>query len=122
MGQAFMFWDRSVEFADAERDAMLASDVRSIEASHDVERTCEPGSSRPAPAWDGYSVERHPLEADLAAFGIPLQEEEVPRGSRTGRTSRSSGMSWSTTRTTSRPVYSTGSRRTWRRATWSPSM
>jgi hypothetical protein len=47
---------------------MLAPDVRTIDAS-------DPSQ----PSWDGYRVERNPLEAGLAESGITLQKTDVPQ-------------------------------------------
>jgi hypothetical protein len=68
MGQAFMYSGETVEFSDPTLDEMLAPDVRTIEAS-------DPGQ----PSWDGYRMERNPLEAGLAEFGITLQKTDVPQ-------------------------------------------
>ena len=68
MGRTFMYAGEQVEFSDPELDEMLGPDVRRIEAS-------DPSQ----PSWDEYRVERNPLEAGLAEFGITLQKTDVPQ-------------------------------------------
>ena len=71
MGRPFMYAGERVEFSDAKLDEMLAPEVTNIEAMID--------SSQPASSWDEYWVERNPLEAGLAEFGITLQKTDVPQ-------------------------------------------
>lgn len=79
MGRPFLCSGEKVEFSDPGLDALLAPEVRKIDAMVDAERRCERDSSQPVPSWSGYGVERSPLRAGLSAFGIALQESEVPR-------------------------------------------
>jgi len=69
MGRPFIYAGDRVEFSDPELDEMLAPDVRKIEAA----------IGQPAASWDGYRMERDPLEAGLAEFGITLQKTDVPQ-------------------------------------------
>ena len=79
MGRTFMYSGENVEFSDPKLDEMLAPDVRQIEARIDLERKRDGDPSQPAPSWDGYRMERNPLEAGLAEFGITLQKTDVPQ-------------------------------------------
>ena len=79
MGRPFMLSGERVAFLDQTLDAMLAPDVVKIEAGIDSERTRDSDPGLPAPPWDGYRVERDPLKAGLAEFGITLQTTDVPQ-------------------------------------------
>ena len=79
MGRPFMYSGEVVEFSDPQLDEMLASDVTAIEAGIDLERRRESDPSQLGPSWHGYRMERDPLEAGLAEFGITLQKTDVPR-------------------------------------------
>ena len=79
MGRAFMVSGEETEFLDATLDEMLAPDVQKIEARIDLEVKRDSDPSQPAPSWDGYRVERDPLEAGLAEFGITLQKTDIPQ-------------------------------------------
>jgi hypothetical protein len=79
MGRPFMYSGERVEFADPELDEMLASEVPKIEAGIDLEKRRDSDPSQPGPSWDGYRIERNPLEAGLAAAGIALQTTDVPQ-------------------------------------------
>lgn len=79
MGRPFIYSGEQVEFSDPQLDDMLATDVPKIEARIDRERKRDNDPSQPAPCWDGYRVERNPLEAGLADSGITLQKTDVPR-------------------------------------------
>lgn len=79
MGRPFLYSGERVQFADPELDEMLASDVPKIEAGIDLERKRESDPSQPGPSWDGYRIDRNPLEAGLAAAGIALQKTDVPQ-------------------------------------------
>src|SRR5512139_3477439 len=79
MGRTFMSSGENVEFADPKLDEMLAPDVREIEARIDLERKRDRDPGQPGPSWDGYRMERNPLEAGLAEFGITLQMTDVPQ-------------------------------------------
>lgn len=79
MGRAFMVSGEKVEFRDSALDVMLAPIVQTIEAEVDLERKRDADPSRPAPVWDGYRMERNPLQAGLAQFGITLQKTDVPQ-------------------------------------------
>jgi hypothetical protein len=45
----------------------------------DLEMKRVKDAGRPAPTWDGYKIEKNPLEAGLAEFGITLQKTDVPQ-------------------------------------------
>lgn len=79
MGRTFMYSGEPVEFSDPKLDEMLAPDVRKIEARIALERKRDSDPSQPGPSWDGYRMERNPLEAGLAEFGITLQKTDVPQ-------------------------------------------
>ena len=79
MGRTFMSSGEPVEFSDPPLDEVLAPDVLKIEARIDLERKRDADPSQPAPSWDGYRMERNPLEAGLAEFGITLQKTDVPQ-------------------------------------------
>ncbi|MFN8626230.1 MAG: hypothetical protein U0587_09670 [Candidatus Binatia bacterium] len=79
MGRTFMYSGREVEFSDPKLDEMLTPDVTKIEARIDLERKRDGDPSQPAPSWDGYRMERNPLEEGLAEFGITLQKTDVPQ-------------------------------------------
>jgi hypothetical protein len=79
MGRTFMYSGERVEFADPTLDGMLATDAPKIEATIDLERKQDGDPSQPGPSWDGYRVERNPLEAGLAECGITLQKTDVPQ-------------------------------------------
>lgn len=78
MGRAFLVSGERVEFADPALDAMLAPDVREIEARIDRERRRDGDPGLPGPSWDGYRLEKAPLEAGLAECGIVLHRTDVP--------------------------------------------
>lgn len=79
MGRTFMYAGENVEFSDPRLDEMLAPEVSKIEARIDLERKRDSDTSQPEPSWDGYRMERNPLEAGLAEFGITLQRTDVPQ-------------------------------------------
>lgn len=79
MGRTFMYSGEPVEFSDPKLNQMLAPDVQQIEARIDLERKRDADPRQPGPAWDGYRLQRNPLEAGLAEFGITLQKTDVPR-------------------------------------------
>lgn len=79
MGRAFMVSGEKIEFRDPTLDEMLAPDVSRIESSIDLERRRDVDPSQPAPFWDGYRIERTPLESGLAEFGISLQKTDIPQ-------------------------------------------
>jgi hypothetical protein len=79
MGRTFMYSGEPVEFSDPKLDEMLAPDVRKIEARIDLERKRDSDPGQPGPSWDGYRMEKNPLEAGLAEFGIALQKTDVPQ-------------------------------------------
>lgn len=68
MGRTFMYSGQPIDFSDSQLDEMLAHDVSKIEAGIDS-----------GPSWDEYRIERNPLEAGLAAFGIALQKTNGPQ-------------------------------------------
>lgn len=79
MGRPFMYSGEPVEFSDPKLDEMLAPEVSKIEAGIELERKRDGDPSQPAPSWDGYRMQRNPLEAGLAEFGITLQKTDVPQ-------------------------------------------
>src|SRR5512143_2835180 len=79
MGRPFLYSGERVEFADPELDEMLASDVPKIEARTDLETKRDSDPSQPGPSWDGYRIDRNPLEAGLAVAGIALQKTDAPQ-------------------------------------------
>ncbi|HEX9135954.1 MAG TPA: hypothetical protein VF905_03285, partial [Nitrospirota bacterium] len=79
MGRTFMYSGEPVEFSDPKLNEMLAPDVQKIEARIDLERKRDSDPSQPGPSWDGYRMERDPLRAGLAEFGITLQKTDVPQ-------------------------------------------
>ncbi len=79
MGRTFMYAGEQVEFSNPQLDAALAPEVAEIEARIASERKREVDPSLPAPSWNGYKLEKYPLEAGLAKFGITLQKTDVPQ-------------------------------------------
>lgn len=79
MGRTFMFSGQRVEFSDPKLDQLLAPDARTIEAKFDLETKRDCGPSQPGPSANGYRMEKNPLEAGLAEFGITLQKTDVPQ-------------------------------------------
>jgi hypothetical protein len=79
LGRPFMCSGERVEFSDPTLNEMLASDVAKIEARIDLERKRHSDPSQPGGSWDGYRIERNPLEVGLAEFGITLQKTDVPQ-------------------------------------------
>jgi hypothetical protein len=79
MGRPFLYAGEPIEFSNPELDETLATDVAEIEARIALERKRDGDPSQPAPSWDGYRLERSPLEAGLAESGITLQKTDVPR-------------------------------------------
>ncbi|HSB90745.1 MAG TPA: hypothetical protein VLD63_12040 [Anaerolineales bacterium] len=79
VGRPFLYSGERVEFADPELDEMLASDVPKIEARIDLVRKRDSDPSQPGPSWDGYRIDRNPLEAGLAVAGIALQKTDAPQ-------------------------------------------
>jgi hypothetical protein len=78
-GRPFLYSGERFEFSDPELDEMLASDVVKIEAKIDLERKRDSDPSQSGPSWDEYRMEKNPLEAGLAEFGITLQKTDVPQ-------------------------------------------
>lgn len=79
MGRTFLYAGEPIEFSNPELDETLATDVAEIEAWIELEWKRDVDPSRPAPSWDGYRMEKNPLEAGLAEFGITLQKTDVPQ-------------------------------------------
>ncbi|MCL4180827.1 MAG: hypothetical protein KJ072_24155 [Verrucomicrobia bacterium] len=79
MGRKFMYSGEQVEFSDPKLDETLAPEVAEIEARIDLERKRDRDPSQPGPSWDGYRMEKNPLQAGLAEFGITLQMTDVPQ-------------------------------------------
>jgi hypothetical protein len=80
MGRSFMVSGEKIEFLDPALDELLAPDLPKIEARIDLERKHDSDPSQTGPSWDGYRLEKNPLEAGLAEFGITLQKTDVPQG------------------------------------------
>lgn len=79
MGRTFIHAGEHVEFKDPELDEALAPDVAEIEAKIAMESKSGSGASRAGISWDGYRIERNPLEVGLAKSGIALQKTHVPQ-------------------------------------------
>lgn len=79
MGRAFMHSGEHVEFSDPKLDEMLAPDVQKIEAGIEAEWKRDSDPSQPGPSWDGYRMEKDPMETGLAEFGITLQKTDIPQ-------------------------------------------
>ena len=79
MGRTFMYSGEQVEFSNPNLDKLLAPDVQKIEARIDLERKRDSDPSQPGPSWDGYRMEKNPLDLGLAEFGIPLQKTDIPQ-------------------------------------------
>jgi hypothetical protein len=79
MGRTFMYSGEPVEFSDSKLNEMLVPDVQKIEARIDLERKRDIDPSQSGPSWDGYRMEKNPLDAGLAEFGITLQKTDVPQ-------------------------------------------
>lgn len=78
-GRTFMISGEEVEFFNPALDELLAPDVPKIETRIDLERKKDSDPSQPGPSWDEYRMEKNPLEAGLAEFGIVLQKTDVPQ-------------------------------------------
>lgn len=79
MGRTFMVSGEKVEFIDPTLDEMLTYDVKKIEARIDLEKKRVGNQSQHSLSWDGYTIEKIPLETDLAEFGITLQKTDIPQ-------------------------------------------
>lgn len=79
MGKTFMVSGEKVEFHDSTLDKLLAPDISIIEAKIDLEKKRDYDSGIPVPSWNGYRMEKYPLEAGLAECGITLQKTDVPQ-------------------------------------------
>jgi hypothetical protein len=79
MGRSFMMSGEKIEFRNPSLDEMLAPDVQNIEAKIDLERKRENDTDQPGHSWEKYAIEKNPLEAGLAEFGIILQRTNVPQ-------------------------------------------
>lgn len=79
MGRPFLVSGEEVAFLDPTLEELLVPDVPRIEAGIDLERKRASDPSQPGRSWDGYRMERDPLQAVLAEFGITLQKTDVPR-------------------------------------------
>src|SRR5512144_1473053 len=62
MGRTFMYSGQKVEFSDPKLDEMLAPDVLKIEARIELESKRASDPNQPGTSWDGYRIERNPLE------------------------------------------------------------
>jgi hypothetical protein len=79
MGRSFIMSGEKIEFRDTLLDKMLAPDVQKIEAWINLEKKQESHTSKILPSFEGYRMEKNPLEAGLAEFGIILQRTDVPQ-------------------------------------------
>jgi hypothetical protein len=79
MGRTFLYAGEPIEFSKPELDETLATDVAEIEARIHRERNRDRDPGAPAACWDGYKMQKHPLEAGLAESGIALQKTDVPQ-------------------------------------------
>ena len=79
MGRTFMYSGQQIEFSNPELDETLAPDVAEIEERIDLEKKRDSDPHQPGPSWDGYRIEKNPLELGLAEFGITLQKTDVPK-------------------------------------------
>lgn len=68
-----------VEFINPKLDEMLTYDIKKIEEIIDLERKRDSDPSQTAHSWDGYKIEKNPLETDLAEFDITLQKTDIPQ-------------------------------------------
>lgn len=75
MGRPFLYAGETMEFSYPELDCLMAPVVAEIEERMDRHRI--PDQS--APCWEGFRVERNPLQTGLTASGIPLQTTDVPQ-------------------------------------------
>lgn len=78
MGRTFIYSGDEVDFSDPKLDELLSPDVEEIELKIGLERQRDSDPSEPGPSWDGYRIERTPLQSGLAEWGITLQENEIP--------------------------------------------
>jgi hypothetical protein len=78
LGQPFMVSGEKIKFHDPALDEMLAPDVLKIETGMDLEKNRGSHPYRPGLTWEGYRIEKSPLEAGLAEFGITLQKTDIP--------------------------------------------
>lgn len=78
MGRTFMYTGEEVDFSDPKLNEMLATDVQKIESRIELERKRNGDPSQPGPSWDGYRMEKNPLQSGLLEFGITLQTTDVP--------------------------------------------
>lgn len=79
MDRTFMYSGEPVEFSDSKLNEMLAPDVQRIEERIVLERKRDGDPIQPSLSWDGYRMEKNPLETGLAEFGIAFQKTDVPR-------------------------------------------
>jgi hypothetical protein len=79
MSHAFMISGEKVEFRNPALDEIIAPDIKKIEEKIDQERKYNGHPGLTGPLWEGYRIEKNPLEAGLAEFGISLQKTAVPQ-------------------------------------------
>lgn len=79
MGRTFMYSGKQIEFSNPELDETLAPDVAEIEERIGLEKKRDSDPSQRGPSWDGYRIEKNPLELGLAESGITLQKTDVPK-------------------------------------------
>jgi hypothetical protein len=79
MGRPFMISGEIVEFRDPVLDEIIAPDIKKIEQKINKERKANGLQRKTEPVWNGYRIEKNPLEAGLIEFGISLQKTDVPQ-------------------------------------------
>ncbi len=79
MGRPFMISGEIVEFRDPVLDEIIAPDIKKIEQKINKERKANGLQRKTEPVWNGYRIEKNPLEAGLIEFGISLQQTDVPQ-------------------------------------------
>lgn len=79
MGRPFLISGKKVEFRDTVLDEIMAPDIKMIGELIGLEMKRDNDPVPSEPEWNGYRMEKNPLEAGLAEFGISLQKTDVPQ-------------------------------------------
>jgi len=79
MGRPFMISGEIIEFRDPALEEIIAQDIKKIEQKINQERKANGLLRKTEPIWNGYRIEKNPLEAGLVEFGISLQKTDVPQ-------------------------------------------
>ncbi len=79
MGRAFRISGEKVEFRDPGLDEIMARDIKVIEEKIGQERKRNVHQSQTGLLWNGFRMEKNPLEAGLGKSGISLQKTDVPQ-------------------------------------------